>query len=449
MTKTVKDYSEAVSGMASEWPAIDALMGGTRTMRAAKKSFLPQWPSEEDAFYAARLASAVLHPVYSRTCAVMAAKPFAKTINLKNIKSTAILSLLENVDLAGTNIHAFGYSAILKTLSHGFCGVLVDYPTVAKGVKSKAEEKQTGARPYFAFYPAGTVLGWLEAKGKLTQIRLLEHVKLPDGWGEKQIEQVRVLTVGAWETFRKNDKEEWVLFETGINSLSEIPFVFFTADKGALGVSAPPLVGLAYQNIEHWQTASDHKTIVHVASVPILFGAGFGTNDQIIIGSSKAVTTGEPTAKLQYIEHTGAAIGAGRTAILDIEDRMRKSGAELISDDRTAVTATQVSSENKANISQLGLITELVEDSLNQCLRLMGAWLGESDIGELELFKDFETGNNLDDQGLLLGAVDRSVISKETFYSILQKRNLIDQESRWADESERIKQQPTESPKPV
>ncbi|MGR5432341.1 DUF4055 domain-containing protein, partial [Vibrio astriarenae] len=90
----------------------------------------------------------------------------------------------------------------------------------------------------------------------------------------------------------------------------------------------------------------DQQTILHVARVPILFAKMLGDN-KITVGGAAAVKCEDENGDLKYVEHGGAAIEAGRISLLDLEDRMRQIGAELlvIKPGNTNVTQTRADNE--------------------------------------------------------------------------------------------------------
>jgi hypothetical protein len=450
-TATVRTPSSAVAEMASDWPLLSALMGGTRAMRAAGQAFLPKFPAEDDSAYKARLSTAVLTNFFGRTCAVMASKPFSQEIGLGKI-SADMAKLVKDIDGQGSELQSFAETLFRGCLSHGVAGVLVDCPAVM-GVKNKADERRAGIRPYWAHYPASTILGAkakrIGGEWRLMQLRLLETAVEDDGeFGEKAIEQVRVLTPGAWAIWRKKAQSltgvnEWEVLEEGTTSLDFIPCVFFYGQRAGFGMGTSPLLDLAYLNAEHWQSSSDQQTILHVARVPILFGSGFESSTPIAIGGSSAVIVSDDNAKLQYVEHSGAALDAGRQSILDLEDRMRQAGAELLVKRRSSVTATQVVSEGDANKCILQSIVESFEDGLNACLAHTARWIGDSAPGVVDLFKDFGVDSLTDaSAALLLDAAVAGKISDETFFEEMRRRKVIDSEREWSAEAERIKAQP-------
>lgn len=442
---SVRKTSAAVDAMLADLPMLDALLAGTSAMRVAGKTFLPQWPNEKEDSYKARLATATLHPVFKRTAIVMAAKPLSRAITFKDVPDS-VQELFPKIDDEGNTLHSFVADLMLDAIGRGASGVLVDYPKKPRSIRTRAQEKAFGGRPYFVRYPPGTVLGWRTEKraGKamLTQLRLLEYVSEEDGsYGEKIVEQVRVLTPGAWEVWRKveNKDDEWFLFDEGTTSLKQIPFVFFYGTRTGFGTGESPLIELAWQNVEHWQSASDQQTILHVARVPILFMKGFGEKDKLTVGASSAIKTSNKDAEVKWVEHTGAAIESGRKELLDLEERMRATGAEMLVRRPGKVLAAQVNSEDDSQKCVLQRVVEIAEASLNECLALIGAWTGQAKTGELSLYKDFGVRTMAEATAQLL--LDMNVagkLSNETLFEELQRRDVISPDRKWADEKDKL-----------
>lgn len=447
MTDTVETKSKAVDEMIQNWPIIKTLLGGTSAIRKEGKAYLPQWPNESDESYKARLSTATLYPAFKRTVEVLASKPFSKSLTLSDNVPQRMLDWFDDVDLQGRNLQSFISGVFANCISYGISGVLVDYPK-AKGISTVAQEKSAGVRPYFVHYPPGTVLGWrterVNGADRLIQLRLKECMLSNDGeYGEKEVEQVRVLTPGAWQLWQEDEKtDNWVLVDEGATTLKEIPFVAFYGNRTGFLTGEPPLLELAYQNVEHYQSSSDQQTILHVARVPILTIVGANDDTKITIGSSSAVTL-PVGAAMSYVEHSGAAIGAGRQALLDLEERMRQTGAELLVLQPGQITATQVHSENEANKCALQRITENFEDALDQCLQFMADWVGEAEGGNVGLFKDFSAASLSDASAqLLLQANNAGKISNQTLILEYKRRGILTPDLDWDDEQERISGQP-------
>jgi hypothetical protein len=265
------------------------------------------------------------------------------------------------------------------------------------------------------------------------------------------VRQVRVLEPGKWAVWRKikNDatgKESWQVHEKGehkVNgkALSCIPFVFFPQ---SFGLPKPPLLDLAYLNCAHYQSLSDQQTILHTARVPILFVKGMGEGEGMTLGTGTFVTSTSPDADMKYVEHTGAAIEAGRQSLLDLENQMKQIGAELVVQRPNLNTAAQTQSEGEASKSILQRITESFEESLEDALSLMCEWKGiEAAEIEVSMFKDFNAVNLADTSTtVMLTAVDKGIVSKETAFAGLQRRDIIPAEITWEEEAKRIASEP-------
>lgn len=452
MTKTVRAQSDAVAAMAENWPIVDALLGGTPAMRKAAKTYLPKWPGESDDAYTARIATATLFPAFGRTVEVLAGKPFSKPITLGDDVPARIAKWCEDIDLQGRNLHAFAASISEEALSHGICGILVDYPQ-ATNVRTKAEENAAGIRPYWVQIRPGNVLGWkskrINGAEVFTQLRLLEQVVENDGeFGEKIIEQVRVLSQGSWQTWREAEKldatgkKEWVLHDEGVTTLNVIPFVPIYGRRTGFMTATPPLLELAHMNVEHWQSKSDQQTILHVARVPILFGRQLG-EAHVVVGAGSMIASDSEHGDLKYVEHTGKAIEAGRLSLLDLEDRMRQVGAELLVIKPGKTTVAQTVAENEAGMCALQRLIEDVEDAIDAALQLTADWVGEQSGGNVTIFKDFGVSTLAEASAELLHDMNiDGTLSDESLFFEVQRRGLISPDLTWEKEKERIAAQP-------
>jgi hypothetical protein len=451
----VDTQSASVAQAGISWPMIDALIGGTFAMRAAGEKYLPKFPAEDPDSYKTRLGAATLFPSFSRTSEVLASKPFSRPLSVTGV-TPDVEALFVDVDMEGTALQPFFAHVMTLSMRYGIAGVLVDVPP-NEGLLSVADEKQAGIRPYMAIYSAATILGWRSKKtpqgDALTQLRLLEFVEEDDGpWLTKLVRQVRVLTPGKWEVWRKlvvagNTTEVWTLYKEGPTSLPRIPFVFFYGKREMFGIGTPPLLELAHMNVEHYQSSSDQRTILHVARVPILFAKGFDENDKIIVGAANACRSNKPDAELSYVEHTGAAIESGRQSIQDLEDAMKKVGAELLVQRPQIATATQVTSDSEGNRSTLQKIAEAADGSIESCIALMGEWMKQSCKPIVKVFKDFGAGNIAEKGGdMLLRAAHDDHISSETVFNALQRADVLPQDITWKDEVTKLDEQPRGKP---
>jgi hypothetical protein len=440
----VSTKTDSVTAMELDWELARALLGGTRAMRAAGTTYLPKWPKEDDEAHNCRLATAVLFPAYKRTISTLTGKPFSEPVTVGDDVPAQIAQWLQDADLRGRNIDAFAADVMESALGYGICGILVEYPKKAEGVKTVADERKAGLRPYFIQIHPWQVLGWrdeyVNGVWTLTQLRLLESVDEPIGdFGVSKIAQVRVLVPGAWQTYRKNDKKEWVLHEEGTTTLQIIPYVPVYGERVEFMVGKPPLIEVANLNVAHWQCASDQQTILHVARVPILAAIGVDPDTfEMTVGGASAVKI--PTGgDLKFVEHTGKAIEAGANELEALEERMRQAGAELLVLRPGKITATQTATENAVGMCALHRIAQNLEDALDQALQIMALWVGEKSGGHVELFKDFGAASLAEaSTQILLDSASARKISDETFFAEMQRRGIVSPDIDWQDEKERI-----------
>ena len=445
MTDDVRKVSEEAANLQTHCARIDALLGGTYTMRKAGKQYLPQWRGEDDESYGLRIAVATLFPAYARTIDVLSAKPFSKPLTLGEDVPERLKPWLQDVDLSGRDLHSFLSEITQEAMGYGFAGILVDFPK-AGNLVTKADEQAAGVRPYFVQVHVQNVLGWLpknatSLKG-LTQLRMLEIVSVPNGdFDTTEIEQVRVLGRGTWKTYRQREassKKEWVLHDEGRTTLQTIPFVPVYGKRLGYMRATPPLLELAYANVEHWQTKSDRQTNLHMLSVPILF-ARMLEAAVLTVGAGSAVKAEHPDADMKYVEMSGAAVEAGRLALLDLEDQMRQAGAELLVIKPGNVTESQTLADNEQGACALQKIAGNVEDAGDQALQFMAEWVGEAEGGHITIFKDFGAASLAEASAdLLFKSAAGGKISGETYFNELQRRGILSPDLDWETEQERI-----------
>lgn len=447
----VSTPSAAVSDMQADLAKVNALMGGTKAMRAAGETYLPKWPMEDQESYDFRLKTSTLFNAFGRTIENMASKPFSEPMTWTEIDSQ-VEAWFDNIDLAGRNLHVFAHEVFQAGMRDGITHVLVDYPPTldengAPVYKTKADEAKSGVRPYVIHVRQSQILGWMsEIVGgveALTQVRIMESVCEPDSdFSTKDVAQIRVLTPGAWQTFRKNAKNEWVPHKDGVTTLTFIPLLTFYTRRTGFMTATPPLSDLADLNIKHWQSSSDQDSLLHTARVPILALIGVEDGTKIAIGSKTALQL-PAGADAKYVEHTGAAINAGRTSLQDLEEQMESMGAELLMQPVGERTATEASIDIAQKQSQLSEMVSALEDFLDQVVDVMAAWAGLGDQGDINVFNDFASiAINAQTVAPFVTAltllVKSRLMSRETAFEELKRYGVANPDLVWKDEMGRI-----------
>lgn len=434
----------AYNAMLDDWRLVDALKGGTRAMRAAGKAYLPQWPAEGQEDYEQRLKSAVLYPALAQTVENMVGRVFMRPIVLGESVPDVIRQQTADFDLQGSRLDVVAAQWFDQALTYGLSHVLIDYPRVEGQPRNLAEERQMGNRPYATVINPKQVIGWKSARidgvQKLTQVRIAETVQEDDGeFGVTEVEQIRVLYRGGFQVHRQAGSE-WVLVDEGQMSVQDIPLVTLYANRTGFMTATPPLIHLANLNVKHWQQQSEQDTNLHIARNPILFLTGI-EDDSVKFGSRYALTSAAPDAKGSYIEHSGAAIAAGRQALEDLKDEMRQAGARLLHKGQLAAkTATESRDDSINEQSQLGRMAQALEDALDLALQYMATWQGlTQDAGAVAVNDDFdiEIASDQSNQTLLQMALGGK-LSDQTLFTELQRRGVLADDLDWESEQERI-----------
>ncbi|AMS13151.1 DNA-binding protein [Pseudomonas chlororaphis] len=442
----------AVDAMRAYWAVITPLMGGTMAMRSAGKTLLPQYPAEDEDSYKERLRLSTLLPAYSETVGNMTSRVFAEPLQVGDDVPEAIQVMTKDIDFAGNDLNSWSVEFFREGLSHGLCHAFVDHPP-AKGVRTQAEEQAAGVRPYVVLVKPGQVLGWRSKGGMLTMIRYIEVIEEEDGdFGAKCVEQIRVLEPGKWRTYRRAEKGgEWVLHAGGTNSLASVPWVTFYTGRTGFMTAKPPLLELAHLNVKHWQSQSDQDNILHVIRVPILVRIGVQAtfdNQGKPVPSEFKVGTGALTdlpkdGDLKYVEHTGAAVKAGREALQDLLGEMHMAGGKLLTPEKSSTkTATQAEEEAAQELSPLARMASHFGDCLAQLLQFMADYRGLGDGGAVEMRGNFDV-DYMPEVSLptLVAMANADMLSKETLFAEMQRRGVISDEYDWAKELARIETQ--------
>jgi hypothetical protein len=439
----VNEYSQ----MLPHWRLTTALWGGTPAMRKAASVYLPQEPAEPMPAYEIRIARSVLTNFYKQTVTRLVGKVFKQAITQRDDIPAQVKALLTNIDNIGTDLDRFSQDVLSYAINDGVAHILIDAPSAeglpvdpVLGQPSLAAERAAGLRPYAVIVNAESLIGWksemVAGKRVLTQVRIYscQFEQDPDTeFGQIKVERVQVIEPRLKRTYKKGPKDnDYVLEDTKVTTWDAIPLVTLYTNRHAFMVGEPMLLDLAYLNVAHWQSDSDQRNILHVARVPILFGAGLGEDDdngafELKIGPN-SVTRGPQGSTLTYVEHGGKAIDAGVKDLESLEQRMATIGLDMITRRTGNTTATARALDQHEVDSPLQTVAKALEDALNKVLDVFALWfkLGEDKGGTVEVFKDFGiSSRDAEDLKTLLAMRDKGDISRETFWAELKRRGLL------------------------
>jgi hypothetical protein len=425
------EESKAYKKMSRHWELPLALRGGTLRVRNEGRKWLPQEPRETNTAYINRLNRSVVFGAYTRTIDTLAGLPFLRAINIENIPDK-LSYLKDEADSNNRDLTNFAHSLLEESLDLGLTYILVDMPYF-EGNLSLEEEIKYKIRPYFSQISPVNVIRWTKQRvgglDILTSVTIKEEETEYNGHKEEEIKQIRVITSSEIQIWREKE-EKWYLHKVIPNNLGKIPIIAVYTNRTGFMQGQPCLEDLAWLNLRHYQKQSDLDNIEHVANVPILFGAGFqeGELDGVEIGPNRAITASDPNAKLGYVEHSAAAIGASQASIRILEERMASMGADLIvrkSVDRQTATARRI--DQSESISMLQVIINNIETALEQAIKLAGEWIDvtadsvQIDIGD---YLDTPSGPNLLDL-FAQSLIENGGMSLEDIQHELRRRGVL------------------------
>ena len=416
----VNDPNAAWINQEPHWILLEDLVGGTYEMRRKHRRYLPQEVRELDESYDRRLARSVCPPFVQRLERMLAGMLSRKPVRL-NDTSDQIREQLFDIDLLGNDLNVWTYETTRKMVRYGHVGVLVDAPAAGEL-----------GRPYWVTYTPRDILGWRSELSdgiqKLTMLRLAEKITQPDGeFGEKVVDQIRVLTPGEFKIYRRDAKADFELVDEGTTSTSEIPFSVAYANRLGYLESRPPLEDIAELNLKSYQVQSDLDNQLHISAVPMLAFFGFpSAAEEVSAGPGEAIAF-PAEGRAEYIEPAGQSFDAQFERLRQIEQQINALGlAAVLGQKLSAETAASKQIDRSQGDSTMLAIAQQMQDMIDGCLRFHAEYLGDTQPGSSYVNRDF-LGQRLDAQDVssLLQLYTAGTITQKTLLDRLSEGEIL------------------------
>lgn len=450
----VADKTYTVTSMHAAHSVVAALLGGTDAMRAAGRTYLPQWAQESNDAYAIRLSTATLLPVLKETVRQMVGRVFYQDMDTEKVAS-ALREYLPNIDLRNNSLSVFCAEWFADALAFGASFAVADYPF--SNSDTLADAREMGLRPYAVLVKNSDVLGFRsELRNGVevcTQFRYMQTIVEQDGeFGEKLVEQVNVLEAGLVRKYRKNESGDWYLYAENPITINGkpadfVPVVDLVFEKSSFFIGRSPLLELAYLNVKHWQSQSDQDNITHYVRVPLLvFNSEESAPDVLTAAAGNMISVGL-NGNLSYVEHSGAAIAAGERALEKLENDMLAAGAKLLTRTKLALTDSQARDEQGKEVSQLRHYANLTEDAIGRLLDCMARWQGLENGGVVELSGNIESDSDISaGMDIVLKMNAAGVLSDQSLFNEAKRRGIVSDMLDWKDEESRLDDERESSP---
>lgn len=486
--KAIKDGPRTESGdyqrQKAFWTMVDTIKGGAEAMRKAGEMYLPRFEKETMKDYSIRLSWSPFTNIYSDISRNLASRPFAKRLVVDDASPEAIGGtvdtasgkrsggFVDDVDGRGNDLHVFSQNVFQQAIDDGLTWILVDYSAVddeaddAPAVRSLAQEKALGLRPFWVHIPALKVVAaysdFENGVEVLTHVRIDETTSERQDFQEVSVERVRVINrerladgtfdVPTWQVFEKqrdeNGLETWNVVREGVYTIGVIPMVcFFTGERdGSSFVVTPPLRDLAFMQIEEYQQESNLKSVKALTAFPMLVGEGIPTRDQdgkevrIPVGPRSvllAPPTNSGSGSFKFIEPAATSLTFLESSLKTHRQEMRELGMQPVSSTNiTVITAANISQKASSAVQAWAI---LFRDALQQAFSLTAMWLGIDDTTKVIVHTDFAV--DVRDQQAnadLLKAQGQGVLSKRTVQEEFKRRGLLSDEFSPEAEDERL-----------
>nr|DAT12143.1 MAG TPA: portal [Caudoviricetes sp.] len=329
----------------------DALAG-----EVAKEKYVPKLSDQEAEEYSAYVGRAEFYNATARTQVALTGLLFAKPPKVE--LPEALKSIGENISLDDDTLEALAKNIANECLSVGRCGVLVDLPSVEKADYSKLEAERLNLRAYATLYKAENIINWKTTKingSNVTSLVVLAETyaePTQDEFIDKIKTRYRVLDLheGYYrqrvfsETKAGNFEAVSEIYPSANGQkLEYLPFTFFNVNDLKTSVEKPPLLDLAKINISHFRSEVDLEHGTHFTALPTPYVTGYQgeSSEKLKIGSTAVWVINDPSAKVGFLEFSGAGLSTLENRIAVKEKRMSILGARLLLDEKKTAEATE------------------------------------------------------------------------------------------------------------
>lgn len=443
------------SAGATRWKRARDAADGQDAIHAGGAAYLPKLSGQTDDEYRAYQGRALFYGATGRTVDGMSGLVFRKAPTMDLPEAVAYLE--DDVDTSGTPMVAFSEKVVEELLKVGRIGLLVDFPSV-QGVRTVAEEKQLGARPYVKTYCAESVLNWkierVGTRSVLTMAVLAEEAEIEkDEYESVREKRWRVLRLALGQDGQRAYSQELWRKKNNVGSntadqyemvdgypvfpmmagkrMDFIPFLVCGPMGVDFCVAKPPILDLADVNISHYKSTADYEHGLHFTGLPtpIITGHQFDQGEKFALGSSEVKAFPNPEAKASFLEFSGKGLESLSKRLQEKEAMMAALGARMLGAEKRAAEAAETAAIHRSG--ENGVLGSLaiaagaaISKALNWCIR----WAGVTAEAKVELNTDYlPAGMTAQDITALVQAWQAGAIDHETLFDNLQRGEIAKQ----------------------
>lgn len=437
------------------WRDVDVLLAGTKAIRQ-RTDLLPKYDAENDNAYRQRVLRSFLDPSYEDAVAGAADAPFTSTVKVNGTVKPPLDRLESSVDRQGKSLTDFTVELFYSGVNYGVAHVLIDHPPKGEG-ETAASDDARDLRPYFRMVTAPQVIYWRWSADELPR-RLVElRVQSENVDGSRitdTIERWLVVqppsnpgdgpapaSVAVVQTFARSKTRgemfgDWAQTGERATTFPGIPLVTLYFRRWRDLTGRPVFERTANLNLEHWQAASRYRTCIEQIQIGILFGAGFSETDLargLTIGPGQLNGHSDPSAKLSYVQDSGAGAEHGRLNLQRLAQRMERTALEPLMATGGDPTATGRKIDARDRGASLKKLIRATENGLAKAYETAALWrandagggtLLSTDFG-VDIADDVSAGDQRTEEVAALSEMEaRGALSRRTFLTEVHRRGL-------------------------
>ena len=435
--------------MQDGWTDNEILTAGARVVKANFNRLVvhpftqPTQEHKEKADKIKRLSVFTEYP--TRTVTALRSMAFAKSPVIE--LPVALEYLLDNSDGQGNSLEQAMKRTLQNQVIYGRHGLYVDYPAVDESL-TVAQIKSLGLQAYIYQYNPKSIINWRADGDDLTLVVMVEtYTKEDDGFSETLGEQYRVLRLieGVYtvEVYREGSLyEQRQPRDASGRLMSFIPFVFVGAMNNDAGCDKPPIDPICELSRSHFQNAVDLELRLYVGGSPTLHvSLGQGESQQtfdeantsgIKVGAFNTIVT-QAGGKVEFVEV--AQNSALQERMNTKRDEMIALGAKMITDQQTAITATQARIVNQSESATLSDMVNNLADAYAKAIAYCELFMTGtmSDI-TIEFDKQYYLGlAEPQALALMVQFLDRGIVARRDVFDLLKRNNLIEESREFED----------------
>lgn len=369
---------------------VSIILNGGDSVRSAATELLPKMPNESTLQYDFRLSVAKFTNIYTDIVENLTAKPFEEEIKLVGESiPEQIVQFAEDTDGDGNNLTVFAAEYFFQGVNDGVAWVFVDYPKPDESVRTLADAKANGIRPFWSIVLHRNIL---DARVRMIGgDRVLNYIKILEPASFDAFDRVRVFELtdtGAvtWELW-KIENSIGTIEDSGVLTIPVIPLVPFITGR-RVGKSfrvRPPLKAAVELQVTLYQQESNLEFAKTMTAFPMLSASGVqphrdadGAIIPIRVGPQTVLYApkdgdGQP-GSWSYVEPSAQSLKFLADDIKETKQDLRELGKQPLTAQSglTVITTAYAAGKSKSAVKQWG---NGLKDALENALVITAMWL--------------------------------------------------------------------------